>query len=310
MPNRAPLAPPAPASSVTLEQARALDAIARAGSYAKAARAIGKAHSAVVYAVKGLEDAVGAAVFDRSGYRAVLTPLGRRVLEHCQALLAADAELATLCRAARAGYEPTLAVVFDGLLPVGPILGAVRRVNEVSPETRVALFSEFLGEVEARTHREEADVALTVVPFGQGVGDERPLAPLPSLLVAAADHPLAALGDALAAADLEAHPFLTVRGSDQRLRMSTSALPKRAEFRLSDFHAKREALRLGMGWGWMPGYLVADDVARGALAVLPWGEERGRHEFRPVLHVRRGRAGGPAVEAFVAAVTGTGTARA
>lgn len=297
-----PPRPSSSASSVTLDQARALDAIAREGSYAKAARALGKAHSAVVYAVKGLEDAVGAAVFDRSGYRAVLTPLGRRVLEHCRALLAADAELAALCRAARAGFEPSLAIVFDGLLPVGPILAAARRVAEISPETRVSLFSDFLGEVEARAEREEADVALTVVPFARGIGAERPLAPLPSLLVAAADHPLAARGDALGAADLEGHPFLTVRGSDQRLRMSTSALGKHAEFRLSDFHAKREALLRGMGWGWMPGYLIADDIARGALAVLPWGEERGRHEFRPTLHVRRGRDGGPAVEAFIAAI--------
>ena len=103
--------------NITLEQARTLDAVAHHGSFAKAARALHKVHSAVLYSVKQLEDAVGLPLFDRSGYRSALTPLGRRVLEHCQRLLAAEAELDATCRAARAGHEPDLRIVFDGHAP-------------------------------------------------------------------------------------------------------------------------------------------------------------------------------------------------
>lgn len=288
--------------NITLEQARTLDAVARHGSIAKAAAVLHKVHSAVVYSLAGLEDAVGVPLFDRSGYRASLTPFGRRVLEHCQRLLATEAELEAMCRAARAGHEPDLRVVFDGLLPVEPMLRAVRKVKAASPQTRVSLTSEFLGAVEARADEDGAELLVTVVPVARPIGPTWSLAPLVSWLVAHADHPLATLKRPLAA-DLEQHPFLTVRASDQRLAMSTSTVDKASEFKLSDFHAKRAALLARMGYGWMPDYLVHNDLARGRLKVLPFGPARGRHEFRPVLHCRQAAVGGIAAGVFVSALT-------
>ncbi|MCC6625546.1 MAG: LysR family transcriptional regulator [Deltaproteobacteria bacterium] len=284
-------------SDITLEQARTLDAVVRLGSFAKAAHALHKVHSAVIYGIKGLEAAVGLPLFDRSGYRAALTPLGQRVHAQCVRLLEAERELAALCEAARAGFEPTLRVVFDGLLPVAPILAAVRKVTAVSPRTRVSLSSEFLADVEARAEREQAEVMITVVPPLATIGPEVALPELASWLVCGERHPLAGV-KRLRAEHLEAHPFLTVRASDQRLTMSTSSLDKASEFKLGDFHAKRQALLAGMGWGWMPSYMIEDDVARGRLVVLAFGPTRGRHTFRPVLQVRRAAAGGRAVEAF------------
>ncbi len=286
---------------VTLEQARTLDAVVRHGSIAKAASALHKVHSAVIYGVKGLEAAIGVELFDRTGYRSVLTPLGQRVHAQCVRLLEAERELAALCEVARAGYEPALRVVFDGLLPVAPILAAVRKVTTVSPSTRVSLFSEFLADVEARAESEQAEVMITVVPPLARIGPVQALAPLASVLVVARGHPLTTI-KRLRADHLEAHPFLTVRGSDQRLTMSTSALEKASAFKLGDFHAKRAALLQGMGWGWMPDYLVADDLAKGRLVVLPFGPTRGRHTFEPLLQVRHIAAGGRAVTAFVDAL--------
>jgi DNA-binding transcriptional LysR family regulator len=289
--------------NITLEQARTLDAVVRHGSFAKAARALHKVHSAVVYGLKGLEDSVGVPVFDRTGYRTVLTPLGRRVHALCLRILAAEAELDLLCQTARAGYEPRLGIVFDGLLPVEPILRAVRAVSTASPLTRVSLSSEFLGEVEARAEREQAEVMLSVVAPERPIGPAYPLTPLVSLLVAHQRHPLARARKKLTAADLEAHPFLTVRASDQRLAMSTSALDKATEFKLSDFHAKKVALMAGMGYGWMPEYLVTKELAKKSLVVLRFGEGGGRHAFRPVLHCRQAAVGGPAMQALVEALT-------
>lgn len=266
---------------VTLDQARALDAVARHGTFAKAAAELHKVHTAVLYAVRQLEAAVGLPLFDRSGYRATLTEVGQRVLEHCRRLLAAQDELARFCEIARLGYEPTLTVVFDGLLPVSPILDAVRAVTAASPETRVALYSEFLNDVEARATQSKASIAIAVVPLERSLGEVHPLPPLTSILVVAKDHPLAAQRPD--PKRLGAYPFLTVRTSDQRLQMSTSAIDKPQEFRLSDFHAKRVALRSGMGWGWMPEHLIVDDLAAGDLVALRWGD-RARHVFRPMLH--------------------------
>ena len=58
---------------VTLEQWRALIAVVDAGGYAQAAEALHKSQSAVTYAVQKLEEQLGSELFDRSGYRPVLS---------------------------------------------------------------------------------------------------------------------------------------------------------------------------------------------------------------------------------------------
>lgn len=286
---------------MTLDQARALDAVARLGSYAKAGEELRRAHTAVMHAVRQVEAAVGLAVVERGGYRAALTAVGQRVLEYARRMLEVERELAGYCEVARLGYEPTLGVVYDGLLPAQPILAAVRAAHEVSPATRLALFSEFLGEVEARAQAEAADILVAVVPLERSLAHAVPLAPLPSVLVVKKGHPLAR-ARAVSPEMLAAYPFLTVRGSDKRLRMSTSELEKPSALLLSDFQAKKVALLEGMGWGWMPEYLVADELAAGRLALVRWGE--GRHVFVPVMHLRvRPEELGPAARAFSGAVS-------
>ena len=285
--------------NITLEQARTLVAVARHRSFAKAARELHKVHSAVVYSIKSLEEGLDLKLFDRSGYRSVLTPLGTRVVEHCAQMLLAESSLAELCAAAKSGEEPTLKVVFDGLLPVAPLMRAVRKVGSASGSTRVSLFADFLGDVESRFQREDADVMITVIPPNDPPAKRHLLASLTSLLVAQADHPLAKIRGSLALADLASHTFLTVRGSDRRLRMSTTDLDKTSVFHLSDFYAKKAALMQGMGYGWMPEHLITGELARKTLKVLVVGADRGRHVFRPELYCRESRGSGRALSAFV-----------
>lgn len=285
---------------ITLDQVRALEAVARLGSFAAAGRELRRVHTAVLYAVKQLEAALGLAVVDRSGYRASLTPFGVRVLEHGRRMLEVERELVGWSEVARAGYEPSLSIVYDGLLPARPILAAVRAAQQRSPHTRLSLFSEYLGDVEAKARDVGATVVLAVVPLEHGLAEAIPLAPLSSVLVAGRGHPLARAKSVTARA-LAEHAFLTVRGSDKRLRMSTSELDKPSALLLSDFQAKKVALLEGMGWGWMPEYLVSEELRRGQLEVLRWAG--GRHVFAPVMHLGvRAEALGPAAEAFVAAI--------
>ena len=51
---------------VSLEQARALDALARHGTFVAAADALHKGHTAVLYAVQSLERQTGLTLLDRA----------------------------------------------------------------------------------------------------------------------------------------------------------------------------------------------------------------------------------------------------
>ena len=57
-----------------------MDAIARTGSFAAAARELGKVPSALTYSVRQLEDALDVLLFDRSSRQAQLTAAGEELL--------------------------------------------------------------------------------------------------------------------------------------------------------------------------------------------------------------------------------------
>ena len=284
--------------SVTLEQARALDALDRAGTFAGAAKALRRGHTAVLYAISTLEDAVGFPVLDRSGYRSTLTPHGRRVLESCRGLLAAEAELAATVVELRAGWEPTVSVVFDGIVPIEPLLHAVGRLVHDKVPTRIDVRAEFLAGVEETFARTAADVMIAVLP-AQATGlVSVELPPLRASLVVHAKHPLArGRHDARA---MRQHVLITVRGSDPRLELPTSGIETGSIVHLNDFAAKRAAILAGIGFGWLPDAMIDRELARGALRRIRWSRSS-VHVFQPRLY-HRGHPG-PATRQLIAALS-------
>ena len=67
--------------ALTPEALGMIDAIARSGSFAAAARELGKVPSALTYSVRQLEDALDVLLFDRSSRQAKLTAAGEELLE-------------------------------------------------------------------------------------------------------------------------------------------------------------------------------------------------------------------------------------
>ena len=282
---------------ITLEQARALDALERTGTFQAAAAALRRGHTSVLYLIRTLEDALGFAVLDRSGYRTALSARGRRVLEGCRELLAAESSLQATVAALRAGWEPTVTVVSDGIVPIDPLLHAVRALVAEQVPTRIDVRTEFLAGVEAEFERTSADVMIAVVPSRTPGLSTVELPPFRATLVARADHPLAT--GRHTARDLARHLLLTVRGSDPRLELSTATLESRSTVHLNDFAAKRAAILAGIGFGWLPDALIATELARGQLRPIRWSRAS-THVFHPRLH-HRGHLG-PAARRLVSSL--------
>jgi DNA-binding transcriptional LysR family regulator len=284
---------------ITLEQARALDALDRTGTFQAAAAVLRRGHTSVLYLIRTLEDALGFAVLDRSGYRTALSPRGRRVLEGCRELLAAEAALHATVAALRAGWEPTVTVVSDGIVPIDPLLHAVRALITEQVPTRIDVRTEFLAGVEAEFERTSADVMIAVVPARTSGLTIVELPPFRATLVARADHPLAS--GRHTARELARHLLLTVRGSDPRLELSTAHLESRSTVHLNDFAAKRAAILAGIGFGWLPDSSIASELATGELRPIQWSRAS-THLFHPRLY-HRGQLG-PAARRLVASLAG------
>lgn len=274
-----------------LEQLRALDAIERTGSFTAAARELGRATSAVSYAIAALEASLGLTLFDRTGHKAELTVEGRRVLDTSRRVLERAGELETLARTLRDEWEPRLAIVVDGLLPLSPILGAVTAFSREGRPTHVQLRVEHLGGVRERFREIRADFMIVLDHAGDDRLVARPLAPVEMRLVVRPDHPLMIGRKRRARVDRAAlahHVELLVEESrrDALPGPGPLSLGSPHVVRLSDFHSKRLALLEGAGFGWMPVHLVEGDLARGRL--VPVGFVEGdRHVFVPHLAWRR-----------------------
>lgn len=283
---------------VTLDQARALDALARHGTFARAAAALHKRHTAVLYALDKLEEQTGLVLLDRRGYRTRLTPAGERVLAHARRLLAAERELEDACAEIKTGWEPELRLVFDGIFPVEPILAVVGAIARAGASTRVDVSSEFLAGVERTFVETEADLMIAVLPPSAPDLRVARLAPIRARLVAHREHPLARACRPLEPEELAAHVLLTVRGSDPRLQLSTVGLDPPIAVRLNDFHAKKAGLLAKMGFGWMPEHLVAAELRERVLVPLRW-KNASAHVFEPRLYYRAGRPLGRAARLVV-----------
>jgi DNA-binding transcriptional LysR family regulator len=279
----------------TLDAMEALDAIDRTGSFAGAARSLHKAQSAVSYAVRQLEEGLGVALFDRSGHRAVLTPQGRAILEEGRALLARARRLTSLAHRFSEGWEPRLHVVVDGVLPLRPVVVALKQLGEEGVPTHVQVTMQFLWGVQRRFEAEDADLMLTKDFEPQPHLIARPLPDQELVLVCGADHPAARSGPH-SREDLHAWLELSVHDSSDEARgVDTHDLGGPRVFYLSDFHAKRQALLLGLGFGWMPLGLVAQDLQGGMLREVGF-EAGSRRIFTPQIVHRTDRPLGRAGE--------------
>jgi len=278
----------------------ALDAIARTGSFSKAAEALFKVPSAVSYNIQGLELALGVPVFDRSRRRAVLTDAGRRLLEASRDVLERARKLDQLAGKLRGGWEPQLHVVVDGALPLGPVTGALRRFADPEVPTSLRLDIEFQDGVLDAFNASEADLALTTgFDFnGDEVGyASRALPDIELFLVASPDHPLTQ-----GTFDPErraGHAELVVRDSSPRFARDPKAsfIGSKNVVYLSDFHSKRIALIDAAGYGWIPRHFIAQDLSDGRLVQIE--AELNSWTYHPLIVTREGDHLGRGGELFI-----------
>ena len=147
------MTPTSPARNVlTPEALTMMDAIARSGSFAAAARLLGKVPSALTYNVRQLEDALDVLLFDRRSRQATLTAAGRELLDEGRHLLEQMDAVASRVKRIATGWETQLGIAVDDV---------------VSRSTVLDLCSAFYAEcaVQARTARSGGSASAAPVPL-------------------------------------------------------------------------------------------------------------------------------------------------
>ena len=190
---------------VELRHLAALEAVAREGSFGRAATSLGYTQSAISQQIATLERSVGERLLDRpGGPRAVtLTEAGELLLRHAEAIVArleaARADMASL----RAGETGTLRVGTYQSVGARVLPGVMRRFRAQYPGVRLELHEPTTDpELYALIESGDLDLAFCSPPLPEGPFTAQDLLNDPWVLVVPADHELAAR-DAASLADLD-----------------------------------------------------------------------------------------------------------
>jgi DNA-binding transcriptional LysR family regulator len=285
----------------TLDQLRIFIAVAEHGSFGGAAKAMGRAVSAVSYGIAQLEAQLGLMLFAREGSRRpVLTPAGDGLLAEARTVADRVDGLLAKARSLHAGQESAITLVVDVMVPGEVTARVLRDFRLIFPTCALTLRIEGLGAVAACLLGGGADLAIGGPVIGESPALERQaLGEIDLIPVAAPTHPLARPGIAPGESRRHLQLVLTDR----------SALTEGLEFsvlspltwRLGDLSAKHSLLKEGLGWGNMPRAMVAGDLASGALVELDLPEKPGAHYGLSALWRRDTRLGPAAswlVDAF------------
>jgi DNA-binding transcriptional LysR family regulator len=274
----------------TLAQLEVFLAVVERGSFSAAARALGRAQSAVTYSIQKLEEEAGVPLFDRSAYRPVLSEAGRALLPRVQRIVEDVAAFRSQARGMAGGLEPEITLVVEAMFPMCLLLQALTEFQEKFPTVETRVRVETLGAAVEALLDEPADIGL-VVSFAsridEMVGAEVTRVEL--VAVAAPQHPLARLDGPLEDDVLAEHVQLVLSDRSDLTRGRDRGVVGLRTWRLADLGAKHAMLLAGLGWGSMPRHIVREDLAAGRLTELRavrWDGREGMPRL-PVMAVRR-----------------------
>ncbi|WP_148715270.1 LysR family transcriptional regulator [Chitinolyticbacter meiyuanensis] len=255
---------------LNLESLEILDAIARKGSFAAAADEVHRVPSAVTYMVKKLEDELDVQLFDRSGHRAKLTPAGQTLLDEGRHLLRAANELECRVKRVATGWETELSIALDGLLPMELLHPMIREFEQLGSGTRLRFSREVLAGMWDALLDHRADLAVGVAvegPHGGGYATHA-LGEIDFVFAVAPHHPLASAAEPIPASTVLRYPVVAVADSSRTLLPRTVGILNGQEvLTVPDMRDKRSAQLAGLGCGFLPSCLIADDLAAGRLVV-------------------------------------------
>ena len=253
-----------------LDQLKVLRAVVETGSVKAASERLNRTQPAVSQGLKALEFQTGTELFDRSGYRLELTPVGRRIYLQSLRVLAEAEDLTQLVRHFEKGEEETITIAVDASTDTGLLMPVLAELQAAFPETRVLLRAEMLSGAIGVVHSGEA--ALAIAPMLSVLLEEEGFEHLRIgrnvMRNVAAPVLIDAMDGPERLSDLRRFTQVIARDSGQAAGLFDRELGVQKGQRrwyVGDLHTKKALLVAGLGWGRLPEHMIARELAGGDL---------------------------------------------
>src|SRR5262249_44981709 len=240
---------PSAPGSPTLDQLQIFVSVVDVGSFAGAARKLGRATSVISYSITNLEAQLGVSLFDRESTRKPqLTEAGRAVLSEARTVINGINGLRARVTGLRQGVEPELHLVLDAMLPCGRVVDALKAFRAEFPTVTIHLYVEALGAVIQTVVNRTATLGICGPLDVEIAGLERVgVGSVELVPVAAPDHPLALAGRNPPGAGRD-HIQLVLKDRAPLLPDQDLGVIGTQTWRLADLGCKHHLLKEGIGW--------------------------------------------------------------
>lgn len=256
-------------SAISLSQIEVFLTVAETGSFSAAARRLNRTQPAVTYAIDKFEEIVGLPVFDRSGYRPVLTEGGMALLPRARQVAHELARLSERARLLRDNVEPEVLLTVDGMFPMPLLLPVVRRFRDAWPGVPLKIMVENLSASVAGVLNGSNSVGLLASVVANRPELERTFVlDTELILVTASDHPMVAGEGGIEWDALRQHVQIVLTDRSTPTEDRAFGVVAAEIWRTSDLGAKHAMIRAGLGWGSLPAHIAEPDIAAGRLVAL------------------------------------------
>jgi DNA-binding transcriptional LysR family regulator len=256
---------------MTLEQLRMLVKVAELGSLKEASEKLFKTQPAVSQGLKQLEAQLGLQLFNRQGYRLVLTDNGKQIYQHAQRLMNEAKQIKQLASFLAIGNEAAVTLAIEASYDLKRILPVLESIRHDFPHTQIILKQEYINGALEAVKSEQADLALTTIDL---------------LALQSGDYEAkklyqGGLCNVASPALLERHPALmsvealkdeyqiVVQDSGQSSQgINYSVQTGQRCWYVNDFNTKKTLIMSGIGWGRLPEYMIENELKSKELIAL------------------------------------------
>lgn len=268
-----------------LSQLEAFLAVAKEGSFSRAARKLHRTQPAISQVIRNIETELGERLFDRSSRDGVLTDAGQVLMEYAEKLLNLRAETHQALAELRQMHTGKLSIAANEFTCIY-LLRVLDRYRQLFPMVKVAVQRSYARDIPRRILAHE--VELGMLTFRPEDSDLRPLVVYRDELtfVVHPDHPLAR-AKSVTIKQLGSQGFIAHNvPSPYRVKVLEAfrrhRTPLNMPVELPTIEAIRKFVAMGNGVALIPGICVETEVERGELVQVPVKELRLERKLRVV----------------------------
>lgn len=268
-------------------------AVARSGSFTRAAAELGFTQSTVTSHVQKLEQQLGSLLLDRLPGSVVVTELGARVTAHAEEVLAAEQRLRSVAKGDGVRPSGTVRVMAPETLCTYWLPVAITAVRTAEPAVQVWVSPGGIDEAIDSTRRGTIDLAVTMELHAPPT--DLQLTPLGSqplvFLQSSSTGPATARGEAASWAELAQQDALLLEegcGYSDHVadQLAATGRPPGRRSRFGSVEAIKRCVDIDLGWTVLPRLAVAAEIRSGTLSVLE-GPHLPDCEVHALSHPRR-----------------------